>query len=638
MALLQLKDIELSFGGPLLLDKVQLSIEPKERVCLIGRNGEGKSTLMKVIAGDIIADSGERQMAKEIVITQLEQTIPKNTEGSIYDIVASGLAEVGELLNQYHHLSQQTENTDDQWLKQLQYLQEKLDASDGWTQQQQVEQVISRLSLDAEDQFNSLSGGMKRRVLLAKALVQNPDILLLDEPTNHLDIESILWLEEFLKNYQTSLIFITHDRSFLRSLATRIIELDRGQLTSWPGDYDNFLRRKEEQLHAETKEHKNFDKRLAQEEVWIRQGVKARRTRNEGRVRALEKMRVLRQQRRVQKGSAKLNLDTADKSSKVIIEAEHLHFSFDEDNVLIDDLSVIIQRGDKIGLIGPNGVGKSTLLNILLGSLAPTQAKKFKRGQNLEVAYFDQLRDQLDEERTIKENLDQGRDNITVNGKPRHIISYLQDFLFDPKQIQSPVSSLSGGEKNRLLLAKLFLKPANILVLDEPTNDLDVDTLELLEELLINFTGTVLLVSHDREFLNNIVTSCLAFEGQGKVREYVGGYDDWLLQRDLPEKKAKSSSLKNSSAQKSNNTANAPTTAATPPVVKKLSYNEQRELKQLPRKLEKLEEAIEAIQAKFSDADFYQRDPDSISKLQADLSQLETDLEQAYERWEALES
>ncbi len=638
MALLQLKDIELSFGGPLLLDKAQLSIEPKERVCLIGRNGEGKSTLMKILAGDIIADSGERQVAKETVITQLEQTIPKNTEGSIYDIVASGLAEVGELLNQYHHLSQQTENTDDQWLKQLQYLQEKLDASDGWTQQQQVEQVISRLSLDAEAQFNSLSGGMKRRVLLAKALVQSPDILLLDEPTNHLDIESILWLEEFLKNYQTSLIFITHDRSFLRSLATRIIELDRGQLTSWPGDYDNFLRRKEEQLHSEAKENKNFDKRLAQEEVWIRQGVKARRTRNEGRVRALEKMRVLRQQRRVQKGSAKLNLDTADKSSKVIIEAEHLHFSFDADNVLIDDLSVIIQRGDKIGLIGPNGVGKSTLLNILLGSLAPTQAKKFKRGQNLEVAYFDQLRDQLDEDRTIKENLDQGRDNITVNGKPRHIISYLQDFLFEPKQIQSPVSSLSGGEKNRLLLAKLFLKPANILVLDEPTNDLDVDTLELLEELLINFTGTVLLVSHDREFLNNIVTSCLAFEGQGKVREYVGGYDDWLLQRDLPEKKAKSSSLKNSSAQKSTNTANVSTTVATPSEVKKLSYNEQRELKQLPRKLEKLEEAIEAIQAKFSDADFYQRDPDSISKLQADLSQLETDLEQAYERWEALES
>lgn len=638
MALLQLKDIELSFGGPLLLDKAQLSIEPKERVCLIGRNGEGKSTLMKILAGDIVADSGERQVAKETVITQLEQTVPKHTEGSIYDIVASGLAEVGELLNQYHHLSQQTENTDDKWLKQLQYLQEKLDASDGWTQQQQVEQVISRLSLDAEAQFNSLSGGMKRRVLLAKALVQNPDILLLDEPTNHLDIESILWLEEFLKNYQTSLIFITHDRSFLRSLATRIIELDRGQLSSWPGDYDNFLRRKEELLHAEAKENKNFDKRLAQEEVWIRQGVKARRTRNEGRVRALEKMRVLRQQRRVQKGSAKLNLDTADKSSKVIIEAEHLHFSFDADNVLIDDLSVIIQRGDKIGLIGPNGVGKSTLLNILLGSLAPTQAKKFKRGQNLEVAYFDQLRDQLDEERTVKENLDQGRDNITVNGKPRHIISYLQDFLFDPKQIQSPVSSLSGGEKNRLLLAKLFLKPANILVLDEPTNDLDVDTLELLEELLINFTGTVLLVSHDREFLNNIVTSCLAFEGQGKVREYVGGYDDWLLQRDLPKKKAKSSSLKNSLAQKSTNTAKAATTTETSPAVKKLSYNEQRELKQLPRKLEKLEEAIEAIQAQFSDADFYQKDPDSMSKLQAELSQLETDLEQAYERWETLES
>ena len=494
--------------------------------------------------------------------------------------------------------------------------------------QQKIEQVISRLSLDADALFNSLSGGMKRRVLLAKALVQEPDILLLDEPTNHLDIDSIIWLEEFLKNYHASLIFITHDRRFLRNLATRIIELDRGKLTSWSGDYDNFLRRKKERLHAEAKANENFDKKLAQEEVWIRQGIKARRTRNEGRVRALEKMRELRKQRRVQKGSAKLHIDTADKSSKIIIEAEHLHFAYDDSKVLIDDFSIIIQRGDKIGLIGPNGVGKSTLLNILLGKLEPTSAKKFKRGLNLEVAYFDQLRDQLDEERSIKDNLDHGKDMITINGKPRHVISYLQDFLFEPKQIQSPVSALSGGEKNRLLLAKLFLKPANILVLDEPTNDLDIDTLELLEELLINFEGTVLLVSHDREFLNNIVSSCIAFEGNGQVREYIGGYDDWLKQRSAP----------NKVVEKKPKTAKKTTTKkVTQPAKKKLSYKDQRELDQLPALIESLEAEIEALQKQFSQAEFYQQDPAMITEQQNKHKELEEQLEQAYQRWEELE-
>ena len=547
---------------------------------------------------------------------------------------------LGDLLNQYHHLSQQTENTDERWLKKLQYLQEELDACDGWTQQQQVEQILSRLVLDPEIQFNTLSGGMKRRVLLAKALVKSPDILLLDEPTNHLDIESIIWLEAFLKSYSASLIFITHDRSFLRNLATRIVELDRGQLTSWPGDYENFLRRKQEQLHAEAKDHKHFDKRLAQEEVWIRQGVKARRTRNEGRVRALEKMRLLRKQRRVQQGSAKLNLDTADKSSKIIVEAEHLHFAFDSDNVLIDDLSVIIQRGDKIGLIGPNGVGKTTLLNILLGNLQATQVEKFKRGHNLEIAYFDQLRDQLNEEMSIRDNLDRGGDNLIVNGKPRHIISYLQDFLFSPKQIQAPVSSLSGGEKNRLLLAKLFLKPANILVLDEPTNDLDVDTLELLEALLINFTGTVLLVSHDREFLNNIVTSCLAFEGKGHIGEYVGGYDDWLLQRPAPigETSTQPATPKPNTVAVTTTAVTQATSTTHPHPSKKLTYNEQRELDKLPERLEQLEDKIAAIQAQFAQADFYQKDTVEINQIQAHLSQLEDELAQAYTRWETLEN
>ena len=630
MALLQLQDIELSFGGPLLLDHANLTIEPKERVCLIGRNGEGKSTLMKVIAGDILPDSGERILQKETIITQLEQTVPKSTDGTIFDIVASGLAETGELLKQYHELSQQTENMDDKWLNQLQHVQEKIDVVNGWTQQQQIERAISQLALDPEIEFNTLSGGMKRRVLLAKALVVEPDILLLDEPTNHLDIESIIWLEEFLKSYQTSLIFITHDRSFLRSLATRIVELDRGQLTSWPGDYENFLRRKKEMLHAETKENKNFDKRLAQEEVWIRQGIKARRTRNEGRVRALEKMRELRKQRRVQKGSAKLQLESAEKSGKIIIEAEKLHFAFDDKRVLVDDLSIVIQRGDKIGLIGPNGVGKTTLLNILLGKLEPTHCKKFKRGSNLEIAYFDQLRDQLDEERSVKENVDQGRDMLSVNGKERHVISYLQDFLFDPKQIQAPVSSLSGGEKNRLLLAKLFMKPANILVLDEPTNDLDVDTLELLEALLINFEGTVLLVSHDREFLNNIVTSCIAFEGNGRVKEYVGGYDDWLEQRTPP-------ATSNAKAKKNTAPAKSQTKETPKQPEKKLNYNDQRELSKLPALLESLESQIEAIQEQFSKADFYQKDAKEVAKVQDKHKMLEKELEHAYERWEELE-
>ena len=630
MALLQLQDIELSFGGPLLLDHANLTIDPKERVCLIGRNGEGKSTLMKVIAGDILPDSGERILQKETIITQLEQTVPKSTDGTIFDIVASGLAETGELLKQYHELSQQTENMDDKWLNQLQRTQEKIDAVNGWTQQQQIERAISQLTLDPEIEFNTLSGGMKRRVLLAKALVVEPDILLLDEPTNHLDIESIVWLEEFLKNYQTSLIFITHDRSFLRSLATRIIELDRGKLTSWPGDYENFLRRKQEMLHAEAKENKNFDKRLAQEEVWIRQGIKARRTRNEGRVRALEKMRELRKQRRVQKGSAKLRLETAEKSGKIIIETENLHFAFDDKRILVDDLSIVIQRGDKIGLIGPNGVGKTTLLNILLGKLEPTQYKKFKRGSNLEIAYFDQLRDQLDENRSVKENVDQGKDMLNVNGKERHVISYLQDFLFDPKQIQAPVSSLSGGEKNRLLLAKLFMKPANILVLDEPTNDLDVDTLELLEALLINFEGTVLLVSHDREFLNNIVTSCIAFEGNGQVKEYVGGYDDWLEQR---------TPLATKDTKNKKNTPQAKKKAEEPPKPpeKKLNYNDQRELSKLPALLESLESQIETIQEQFSETGFYQKDAKEIANIQDKCKELEAELEHAYKRWEELE-
>ncbi|MCK5918964.1 MAG: ATP-binding cassette domain-containing protein, partial [Cocleimonas sp.] len=478
MALLSLQNISLSFGGPPLLDGVNLSVEPRERICLIGRNGAGKSTLMKVINGQIKADSGEKIVESGAVITQLEQEVPQDVSGSVYEVVASGLQEVGDLLNQYHQLNERDDIGSDSWMKHMEQIQHKLEANNGWHFQVNIDKVISLLKLDPEADFAKLSGGIKRRVLLARALVQEPDILLLDEPTNHLDINAILWLEDFLKtSYKGSLIFITHDRAFLKSLATRIIELDRGKATSWPGDYENFLRRKEETLHAEELENKRFDKKLAQEEVWIRQGIKARRTRNEGRVRSLEKMRKEHSDRRVQQGSATLKVDSGERTGKRVVEVEHLTYTLPNGRVLIDDLSLLIQRGDKIGLIGPNGVGKSTLLRVLLGEIEADSGKMIE-GTNLQVAYFDQLRSQLDEEKTVKDNLDNGADRITINGNSKHVISYLQDFLFTPQRVNSPVKSLSGGERNRLLLAKLFIKPANVLVLDEPTNDLDVDTLE----------------------------------------------------------------------------------------------------------------------------------------------------------------
>lgn len=633
MALIRLQHLELSYGAFPLLDDTELIIERNERICIIGRNGEGKSTLLKVIQGTIKPDSGERTLQSNLVITKLEQDVPKNMIGSVYDVVAMGLAEVGQLLQEYHALSQQTEHTDDTWLERLQHLQHELDNSDGWNLQQRIEQTLSRLLLDADSLFEKLSGGMKRRVLLAKALVQQPDILLLDEPTNHLDIDAIIWLEDFLKNYPATLVFITHDRTFLQNVATRIIELDRGKLSSWPGDYQNYLRRKAERLNAEQLQNDRFDKKLAQEEVWIRQGIKARRTRNEGRVRALQAMRNEYKQRRQQQGTIKLQLDSGERSGKRVVEAEHLHYQLDNGRVLVNDLSIIIQRGDKIGLIGPNGVGKSTLLKILLGDLQPTRHQKLKLGTNLQVAYFDQLRNQLDDNKSIKDNLDQGSDTFTINGQQKHVISYLQDFLFPPNRINSPVSALSGGEKNRLLLAKLFLKPANILVLDEPTNDLDVETLELLEELLLNYDGTVLLVSHDRSFLDNIVTHCLVFEGNGKISESIGGYSDWFAEKQVltpqkpnttSEKKEKKKAVKPASPQSNNKP-------------KKLSYKEQRELAQLPEKLESLEQQIDDLQTAMSQADFYKQSADEISQAQQQLADLESELEQTYQRWESLE-
>ncbi|MFU8838608.1 MAG: ATP-binding cassette domain-containing protein [Thiohalomonadaceae bacterium] len=626
MPLLTLRNISLAFGGPPLLDGVNLLIEPGERLCLVGRNGTGKSTLMKLINGEILADGGELVRQPGLKVARLVQEVPHELEGEVFDVVAQGLGEAGKLLADYHHVVQQMGDGDMSLMDKLEKIQHKLEAVDGWSLNQRVEAVISRLSLPGETQFSQLSGGMKRRVLLARELVREPDLLLLDEPTNHLDIESIRWLEEFLLNWQGSLLFITHDRMFLQRLATRIIELDRGQLSSWPGDYQTYLQRKQEALEAEAQQNALFDKRLAQEEVWIRQGIKARRTRNEGRVRALKAMREERRERRERGGKASMALQAADRSGKLVIEASHIGMQYDG-RVLIDDFSTAIMRGDKVGILGPNGTGKSTLLKVLLGQLAPQQGE-VKLGTKLEIAYFDQHRAALDEDATVIDNVSDGSDRVMVNGQSKHIMGYMQDFLFSPERARSPVRSLSGGERNRLLLAKLFSKPANLLVMDEPTNDLDVETLDLLEELLLEYTGTLLLVSHDRAFINNVVTSSIVFEGNGVVKEYVGGYDDWLRQRDVAQE-----------VKPADKPAVVSKAAAGKPEPKKarLSYKDQRELDTLPGQIENWEAELEALHAKMGEVDFYQQDKALIAATQDALAELEQRLAGAYARWDELE-
>ena len=626
MALFTLRNIQLGFGGPLLLKNVDLSIEPGERVCLLGRNGTGKSTLMKLIAQEIPPDDGEIVVSQGARIARLEQEVPGRFAGTVFAVVADGLGELGALVKRYHEISAALEAGDaGDLLKQLEHTQHELEAVDGWQTEQRVEMVLSRLSLDPDLGFEQLSGGLKRRVMLARALVQEPDLLLLDEPTNHLDIESIDWLEEFFHNYGGTLLFVTHDRVFMQKLATRIIELDRGQLTDWPGDYGNFLRRKDEMLNAEEKANQRFDKKLAQEEVWIRQGIKARRTRNEGRVRALKQMRAERGRRREREGVVSMKLQGAERSGKLVVEAENLVYSWDGIPV-IKGFSTSIMRGDKVGIIGPNGSGKTTLLNLLLGRLQ-AQEGTVTLGTKLDIAYFDQLRGELKEQLSVQDNLADGSDKVEINGVSKHVISYLQDFLFTPDRVRQPVKSLSGGERNRLMLAKLFSRPFNVLVMDEPTNDLDMETLELLEELLLEYQGTLLLVSHDRAFLNNVVTSTIVFEGAGKVMEYVGGYDDWLRQRtrEALEKRAVSKAGEKS-AQKTKSKPN------------KLSYKDQRELDGLPQRIEQLDAELAELHTAMADPDFYRQDGAAQAEASNRLQQLQLELEQAYARWELLES
>ena len=627
MPLLRLNNVSLAFGHRALLDKVNLEMFRGERVCLVGRNGEGKSSLLRILNGEVTPDDGEMWVRPTTRIACLAQEIGMDSNDSVFDVVADGLPELGRLISAYHHTaSELAQGENPAALQRLSELQHELEVADGWQLEQRVESVLSRLGLDSDAIFHSLSGGWRRRVMLARALVGEPEVLLLDEPTNHLDIEAITWLETFMLDYPGALLFVSHDRAFVRRLSTRIIELDRGQLTSWPGSYDEYVRRKAGQLEVETRHNALFDKKLSQEETWIRQGIKARRTRNEGRVRALQDLRQQYRERRKRSGKVKLQLDKGEQSGKRVFEAENIGLAFG-DNTVIKDFSTTIMRGDRIGIIGPNGVGKSTLIRVLLGEQAPDSGR-IRRGTRLEVAYFDQQRDQLDADKSVMDNVAEGSQHVMVNGRDRHVASYLRDFLFPPERLQSPVSTLSGGERNRLLLARLFARPANLLVMDEPTNDLDVETLELLEELLMDYEGTLLLVSHDRAFLDNVVTSSLVFEGDGVIGEYVGGYSDWLVQKD---------------AVKAGQTSSAPvakpvTNTVPPAKPKKLSYKDQRELDKLPQQIEARDAEQAQLQAAIGEPGFYQRDKDTVAATLARLEAVGQALETCYSRWEALES
>ena len=643
MSIVRFENVCLAYGLRPLLDEVSLAIEPAEKVCLLGRNGEGKSSLMRLLTKEIEPDSGTLIFEKGLKVGALPQSLPDADERSVFDVVAEGLAEIGYVLAQYHALIDQQahgESLDAQSLNRLESLQEKIEAQDGWSFQAKITNMLKRFGLDENQQMKALSGGWRRRVLLAKALINEPDLLLLDEPTNHLDIDTIKWLEQRLKEFKGALLFVSHDRAFIKSLASGIIELDRGNVTAFNGSYENYLVDKQKMLEDEARQDQLFDKRLSEEEVWIRQGIKARRTRNEGRVRALKAMRDERKRRVEKQGAADIKIEEADKSGKLVVEVNHISHAFSPNESggrqVIKDFSLTVLRGDRIGLIGANGAGKTTLLRILLGKLVPSSGS-VRLGSKLEVAYFDQLRGGLDPEKTVFDNVADGHDFITVNGNPRHVISYLNDFLFTAERARTPVKALSGGETNRLLLAKLFGRPSNIIVMDEPTNDLDVDTLELLEERLNNFTGTLLLTSHDRDFIDQVVTSTLVFEGQGRVGEYVGGYQDWVRQtggvmaveaqtlKDEAEPQAQVTSVEQLSVK------------VEKPIRKKMSYKLKLELEQLPAKIEVLEAEVASLQDQMSAGDFYNQDHQSVEKTIADLAAAEQALEAAEERWLELE-
>jgi ABC transport system ATP-binding/permease protein len=629
MGLIWINDVSLSFGDSHLLDRVSLQIETGERIGLLGRNGSGKSTLMKLLAGDIAADKGQIIRSGDTKIAMLPQDVPDDLPGTVYDVVASGSREHMELLHEYHELTirlQIARGGDEGLMRKLEEVQHRIETCGAWQYHQRVETVLAKTELDGNVQFRELSAGLKRRVFLARALVHEPDLLLLDEPTNHLDITTIVWLEEFLLKFEKTFMFVTHDRAFLQRLATRIIEIDRGRLISFPCDYGTYLERRQTLLNAEEKERHEFDRKLAKEEVWIRRGIRARRTRNEGRVQALMTMREERAHRQEQTGVARLVIQEAQRTGRIVVDAEKVSFSWN-DKKIAEGFSTVIMRGDKVGIIGPNGCGKTTLIRILLGELAP-QKGKIKLGTGMKIAYFDQLRGKLDEEKTLRANVADGNETVGGDGVSRHVMGYLQDFLFSPAQIMGPVSSLSGGEHNRLLLAKLFAAPSNVLVLDEPTNDLDAETLELLEDRLLEYSGTVLMVSHDREFLNNVVTSTIVFEGGGHLEEYIGGYDDWLRQRREPVEipgltvpvEPKQRKIKQ------------------PNEKRKLSFKESRELNALPQTIEILEKEKESLTATLNSPEFYiSRDLTKIHMVNDRLHALEKELDVAYHRWNELE-
>jgi ATP-binding cassette subfamily F protein uup len=625
MGLIWINNVTVSFGGPLLLSGATLQIEAGERIGLLGRNGSGKSTLLKLLNDDIPPDTGEIVRGPEVCIGMLPQDVPDDLPGTVYDVVASGGPEHLEMLRHYHELAGEVaKNNDQSLLKKMEQVQHQLEASGAWHHHLRVERVITRTGLDENAAFRHLSAGMKRRVFLARAQVLEPDLLLLDEPTNHLDIAAIIWLEEFLLKYDKTIMFVTHDRAFLQRLAVRIVEIDRGRLISFACDYRTYLERRQAVLEAEEKQWHDFDKKLAKEEAWVRQGVKARRTRNEGRVRALLEMRRERARRQTETGLARLSIQEAEKGGRIVVEAENIDFAY-ENKKIIEAFSTVIIRGDKIGIIGPNGCGKTTLLKVLLGELAPQQGR-IRLGTGIKIAYFDQLRAQLDENKSLKDNIADGNDTVFVDGFPRHIVGYLQDFLFPPEQIISEVKSLSGGERNRLLLAKLFSTPSNVLVLDEPTNDLDAETLELLEERLLEYRGTILLVSHDRTFLNNVVSSTIVFEDDGQLQEYVGGYDDWLRQRTI-RKKPSETALREEKPGKEN----------LPRRKIKLSFKETRELRELPQKIEELEGEKRRLIATLNSPAFYAgNDTAKIREANDTLARLDTQLENSYKRWNEL--